>query len=192
MPTKDELTNMLAVANERIAELEASADEGGDLEEKVAELEERLASSAEDTLLNVTEATIAIVGLDRWNEAVAQAADEAGEGVVADVLEMQGEREVPGVEGAETQIEPYTYERAFLDGLEAQEEYDAILHVLLRPVTTDDGQEGATQNTGRMALLEAEVRRLTVERDDARHKLTLERHKGGAMHGTIDDLKPVV
>lgn len=190
MPTKDQLVDALAEANAKIAELEAAPDDvPGDAAELVwNELHGWCWRTEED---------------GEWpcGQAVVMALDKAG--VVGDGQTFTPETplrtRVVAMAGDEpfklAEAQAFTESGLSVDGWEElteDEKLDAALHVLLRPVTTDDGAEPENAGDGAVA---AELQRVTIERDDARHKLaqvTERLNAAIALHGKVDNLPPVV
>lgn len=172
MPTKDELTTENAELKARIAELEegggdgpALVDTAGDLLEEgeayVYTEEGLMLVPSEEGELTVRERVTAITTAEVFDAAVLVALEEAGENVNSE------------------------------DDLTEDELVDAVLHVLLRPVTTSDAEEGVDSDT--VAMMRADLQRVTIERDDARNALAGARRQladAGSLHGRIDNLPP--
>lgn len=94
-----------------------------ELEEEMIAMREALAQALDDA--SVEPRIVAMIGLERWNEAARQAALEADNPDVELVVDAYA------VEGSDTVL---TIE--VLGGLTKAESLDAVLHVLLRPATT--------------------------------------------------------
>ena len=168
MPTKDELTEQLSVANARIAELEEAAETGGETVTDVAGelLEEGSAYVYTEAGFAVAEAGLsdcyrmkAVVGAEVFDAAVLVVLEEAGEDVNS------------------------------ADDLTDAEMADAVLHVLMRPGTTSDAEENEESDT--VAMLRADLQRVTVQRDEARNQRDLAQKRlndTGTLHGSIDSL----
>tara|TARA_R100001086_G_scaffold53549_1_gene23946 strand:- start:14 stop:442 length:429 start_codon:yes stop_codon:yes gene_type:complete len=111
--------------------------------------------------LGVRERVVAMVGAQAWDAAVVNAVIESG---------LTGE--------------------AWEDDLSDDERADAVLHVLLRDTTTDDGTD-----SDRIEMLVKDVTRLEIERNDARNEVVRLKQKiadAGSLHGRVDSLPGVV
>lgn len=168
MPTKDELTEQLSVAKARIADLEEAAESGG---ETVTDVSGELLEEG-STYVYTEEGFEAVkVGLTDCERITAVAGVEVFEAAVLVVLEEAGD-EIDSV-----------------DDLTDAEVADAVLHVLMRPGTTSDAEESEESNT--VAMLRADLQRVTVQRDEARTQRDLVQQRlndAGTLHGSIDSL----
>lgn len=213
MPTKDELTTENAELKARIAELEHETVVPEDAELVQSDLHGWCWRSEEEGEWPVSSAVS--VALDKagrvGNPALVDTAGDLLEEGEAYVYTEEGLMLAPSEEGELTVRERVTaittaevFDAAVLvaleesgenvnseDDLTEDELVDAVLHVLLRPVTTSDAEAGEDSDT--VAMLRADLQRITIERDDARNALAGARRQladAGSLHGRIDNLPP--
>lgn len=210
MPTKDELTEQLSVANVRIAELEEATEQLSVANARIAELEETTESGGET--VTDTEGEILLEGsLYYMSDAgLTSVPAYAAEGKAVTLTEdgQYHDVELPDPDALsdcdrmKAAVGAEVFDAAVLvvleeagegvnsaDDLTDAEMADAVLHVLMRPGTTSDAEEG--EESGTMAMLRADLQRVTIERDDARNQRDLAQKRlndAGTLHGSIDSL----